>query len=200
MKRLITIISAFAMATSPMANLKTKQNLIFPATGNLPQGIFPKISRVEPFSIENREPEIKEEEPKEEVKIAEQPGPAPIPAEENVGVEVFTPETANYATVWNGSVLTPSAGVNQGPSGTERYYNLDMSGVVSIAKNSGIEGDYWVREDGVKMYGGYIICACGFSVRPRGTVVQTSLGPGICLDTGGFAANDPYMIDIAVTW
>ena len=109
-------------------------------------------------------------------------------------------ETANTYVAPGSGGLTPSTGVYAGPSGKETYYNLDMSGVISIARSAGINGDYWVRGDGVKMYGDYIICACGFSVRPRGTVVQTSLGPGICLDTGGFAENDPYQIDIAVTW
>ena len=187
MKKLIATINAFALMTSPLAGLNTRNNLLFPVLKDYPQGLFPETPKQEPFSTEGLEPET---EPEKEG----------IPVEENRGVEVFTPETANYSVYWNGSVLSPSIGVNQGPSGTERYYNLDMSGVVSIARNSGIEGEYWVREDGVKMYGGYVMCACGFDVRPRGTVIETSLGPGICLDTGGFAATDPYMVDIAVTW
>jgi len=111
-----------------------------------------------------------------------------------------TPIPYEDSYYWNGQKLTSSLGTVQGPSGTERYYNLDMSGVINLARSQGIEGDYWIREDGVKMYGSYIICACGFNVRPRGTIVDTSLGTGICLDTGGFAASDPYMIDIATTW
>lgn len=106
----------------------------------------------------------------------------------------------SYAPPTGGGSLTPSAGVYQGPSGKETYYNLDMSGVISIAQSAGINGNYWVRDDGVKMYGDYVICACGFTVRPRGTIIETSLGPGICLDTGGFAQNDPYQVDIAVNW
>lgn len=113
--------------------------------------------------------------------------------------EVIESTTTTYAPP-SGGGLTPSAGVYQGPSGKETYYNLDMSGVISIAQNAGINGNYWIRADGVKMYGDYVICACGFTVRPRGTIVETSLGTGICLDTGGFAQNDPYQIDIAVNW
>ena len=112
---------------------------------------------------------------------------------------IETTSTSNY-TAPSGGGLTPSAGVYQGPSGKETYYNLDMSGVIAIAQGAGISGNYWVRSDGVKMYGDYVICACGFTVRPRGTIVETSLGTGICLDTGGFAENDPYQIDIAVNW
>ena len=96
--------------------------------------------------------------------------------------------------------LTPSAGVFYGPSGKETYYNLPMGGVISIAQAAGIQGNYWERADGAKMYGNYIICACGFDVRPRGTIVETSLGTGICLDTGTFAYTDPYQIDLAVNW
>ena len=118
--------------------------------------------------------------------------PTPTPVPQPTYHEAYTPSGSGH--------LTPSAGVFYGPSGKETYYNLNMSGVISIAQAAGIYGDYWVRSDGVKMYGSYIMCACGFSVRPRGTLVETSLGTGICLDTGGFAENDPYQIDIAVTW
>lgn len=122
--------------------------------------------------------------------------PTPVPA----ATPAQTPAVAAYTPPSGSGHLTPSAGVFYGPSGKETYYNLPMGGVISIAQSAGIQGNYWERSDGAKMYGNYIICACGFSVRPRGTIVQTSLGPGICLDTGGFAANDPYQIDIAVTW
>ncbi len=121
------------------------------------------------------------------------------PAPEPDVIAILPEEDVSY-TAPSGGGLTPSAGVYQGPSGKETYYNLDMSGVIAIAQGAGISGNYWVRSDGVKMYGDYVICACGFTVRPRGTIVETSLGTGICLDTGGFAENDPYQIDIAVNW
>ncbi len=101
---------------------------------------------------------------------------------------------------WDGSVLTRSAGVVYGPSGKETYYNLNMSGVVAILQGMGVSGEYWVRSDGVKMYGDYIIAACAFDIRPRGSTVETSLGTAICADTGGFAANNPTQVDIAVDW
>ena len=101
---------------------------------------------------------------------------------------------------WDGSVLSPSAGVVMGPSGKETYYNLNMSGVISILQGMGINEEYWVREDGVKMYGDYIIAACAFDIRPRGSYVETSLGTAICADTGTFAYDNPTQIDIAVDW
>lgn len=99
-----------------------------------------------------------------------------------------------------GGCLTPSGGVHNGPSGLETYYNLPMDGVIQQARNFGIEGEYWVRDDGVKMYGDYVILACNRDVHPMGTLVETSLGTGISLDTGGFAEGNPTQCDVAVTW
>ena len=68
-------------------------------------------------------------------------------------------------------------------------------------QNLGIEGEYWVREDGCKMYGDYIICAADLNVHSRGSLVESSLGTCIVLDTGGFATNGSGVaLDIAVDW
>ena len=101
---------------------------------------------------------------------------------------------------WKGPVLSKGRGVNYGPSGKETYYNLNMSTVVSIMRSMGYTGEYWVREDGCKMLGDYIMVAANLNIRPRGSIVETSLGEGIVCDTGGFASRNPYQIDIAVTW
>lgn len=96
---------------------------------------------------------------------------------------------------WAGSKLTKSKGVNYGPSGKETYYNLPMGGVIRIMRNKGFsetEYPYWVRSDGVKMLGDYVMCAANLSVHPRGSIVQTSLGLGIICDTGGFAKRNIY--------
>lgn len=97
-------------------------------------------------------------------------------------------------------VLNRTLGTVIGPSGKETFYNLDMSGVIAIMQSMGYYADYWVREDGVKMYGDYIMVAANLNIRPKGTLVQTSLGMGIVVDTGGFAATNPYQLDIATTW
>ena len=96
--------------------------------------------------------------------------------------------------------LTPSGGVYYYGDQKETYYNLPMDGVIQQARNFGIEGEYWVREDGVKMYGDYVICACNRDVHPMGSLVETSLGTGISLDTGGFAESNPYQVDLGVAW
>ena len=101
---------------------------------------------------------------------------------------------------WDGSVLTRSKGVNYGPSGKETYYNLPMQGVVNIMRRMGNNDPYWVRNDGCKMLGDYIMVAANLNVHPRGSLVETSLGTAIVCDTGGFAKNNPYQLDIAVNW
>ena len=96
--------------------------------------------------------------------------------------------------------LTPRGGVNYYGEQKETYYNLNMNGVVNNAQNAGLAGNYWVREDGVKMYGEYVIVAANQDVHPYGSTVETSLGTGIVLDTGGFAAANPTQVDIATDW
>lgn len=111
-----------------------------------------------------------------------------------------TDNSADTNTNWNGKKLTKSAGVVNGPSGKETYYNLNMSGVVRRLKSMGYSGDYWVRDDGVKMFGNYILVAASFDIRPIGTILPTSLGIGIVADTGGFARHNKYQLDIATNW
>ena len=109
-----------------------------------------------------------------------------------------------YDPNWNkSSHLSSWSGVYYGPSGKETYYNLNMSGVVSIMRGMGFSEDkypYWVRDDGCKMLGNYIMVAADLGIRARGTLVPTSLGTGIVCDTGGFAASNRYQLDIATNW
>lgn len=112
-------------------------------------------------------------------------------------VETYT-EPQAYVEPTGG--LTPTGGVYWYGEQKETWYNLPMEGVIAQAQNNGIYGEYWVREDGVKMYGDYIMLACNRSVHPMGSLVETSLGTGISLDTGAFADINPYQVDIAVNW
>lgn len=111
-----------------------------------------------------------------------------------------TYKAVQRAASYRGGRLTRSAGTKVGPNGKETYYNLNMGRVVSVMKAKGYKGSYWVRSDGVKMFGNYIILASNHNVRPRGTIYETSLGLGIVCDTGSFAAGNPRMTDIAVAW
>lgn len=106
--------------------------------------------------------------------------------------------------VWDGPVLTAYMGVNlDGPSGVETWYNMPMDGFIQFIYDLGFTGYHWIREDGVHMWndgtGDYVICGGYLPVRPRGTKVMTSLGPGIVLDTGYFYYGE-YQLDIATIW
>lgn len=104
-----------------------------------------------------------------------------------------------------GEILTPQLGRVKGPSGDETYYNLPMGGVIDIMRSYGPDKEwynykYWVRKDGVKMYGDYVMVAANLNIRKRGSLVKTTRGMGIVCDTGSFAYSNPYQLDIAVNW
>ena len=153
--------------------------------------------------LEEETTEVTTEESTEEtvVKAVEMDSEEPyIP--ENEPTEESTTEEQPEAS--NESILTPSKGVNYNSTGyKETYYNLPMGGVVDIMRGLGFdEGEYpyWVREDGVKMLGTYVMVAANLDKHPRGSLIHTSLGLGIVCDTGSFAIDNPSQIDIAVDW
>lgn len=96
--------------------------------------------------------------------------------------------------------LSSDLGRVQGPSGEETFYNLNMTKIIERMQSLGYDYEYWIREDGVKMLGDYVIVAANFEIRPLGTVVETSLGQGLVCDTGDFVKTNPTGIDIATTW
>lgn len=100
----------------------------------------------------------------------------------------------------NGPHLTRQCGVFEGPSGRETFYNLPMGRVIQYMEALGYNYRYWVREDGVKMYGNYVMCAADLSIKPKGTILETSLGTGIVCDTGSFVNQNRYQLDIATSW
>lgn len=106
-------------------------------------------------------------------------------------------------TTWEGPVLTKEIGGNMGPAGRETYYNLPMQGCINKMRSLGYseeEYPYWVRDDGAKMLGRYVMIAANWKIRPLGTVIETSLGWSIVVDTGTFVEEYPYGVDIAVDW
>lgn len=118
----------------------------------------------------------------------------------NIELEESRQNLVEDEYVFNGPKLTKSKGVNQGPSGRETYYNLPMNGVINTMRRMGNNDKYWVRDDGVKMLGKYVMIAANLNIRPRGSLVPTSLGMGIVCDTGGFASKNPTQVDIATSW
>lgn len=104
---------------------------------------------------------------------------------------------------WDGPALNSYIGVVEGPSGKETYYNLPMDGVISIMRSLGYDEEnypYSINEDGCKCLGDYIMVAANLELRPKGTIVPTSLGWGIVADTGAFAQTNRTQLDIAVNW
>ncbi len=116
----------------------------------------------------------------------------------NIPTPAEKPSVGEYEAPTGG--LTPTGGVYWYGDQKDTWYNLPMEGVIAQAQSNGIYGEYWVRDDGCKMYGDYIILACNRDVHPMGSLVETSLGTGISLDTGAFANANPYQVDIAVGW
>lgn len=102
--------------------------------------------------------------------------------------------------VWEGTVINSYLGTVAGPNGKETYYNLNMSGVVKIMESLGYDYTYSIREDGVKMYGPFIMVAADLNLRPRGSIIKTSLGWAMVCDTGEFVNWNPTQLDIAVNW
>ena len=111
------------------------------------------------------------------------------------------PEEDTYNYEWTGEKLNRHDGTANGPSGKETYYNLNMSRCIYYMQQLGYYEKYWVRSDGVKMYGNAIMVAADLKQHPKGSLVETSLGTGIVVDTGEFTTNGSGVaLDIAVTW
>ena len=50
------------------------------------------------------------------------------------------------------------------------------------------------------MLGQFVMVAANFRIRPLGTILETSRGWSIVVDTGGFVNNYPKGIDVATNW
>ena len=94
-------------------------------------------------------------------------------------------------------ILTARLGTVQYNGHKETWYNLPMGKCVQRAQDMGIPCEQWEREDGVKMFGPWVIVAAHPSVT-RYTIVDTSLGQGIVLDR--HTCQDKNLYDIAVNW
>lgn len=137
----------------------------------------------------------------EEKARAEAEAKAKAEAEAKAKAEVAAKTQAQPTRyVSRGGRLSKSAGVFNGPSGKESFYNMNMSNVVNAMRARGNNARYWVREDGVKMLGDYVMVAANLSIRSKGTILPTSLGMGIVVDTGSFASRNPTQLDIATAW
>ena len=100
---------------------------------------------------------------------------------------------------WDGPVLNSFDGIvssDQTPSGyKETYYNLEMKYVIENMRNLGYSEEdypYWIRDDGVKMFGDYV---CVALIAEKGEIVPTTRGMGMVVDYCPEGT-----LDVAVTW
>ena len=114
-------------------------------------------------------------------------------------------------TSWNGKALTSKAGVvKNGPSGEdEMYYDADciskagMDNCVKYMRDLGydeVNYPYYIREDGVRMFGNYVMVAANVDVLPKGTIIETSLGLAMVVDKCEGSSSNIKLVDIAVNW
>ena len=148
----------------------------------------------------------------------------------NLSIDEFTGDAKSVAisaaSAWQGTRLTAPMGFNgNGPSGSETWYDLNMSRVVeNMEKQYGFTDiEYSIRDDGVKLLSGktpegeefknlVIVAADVYSeaANPNGTftrgqIVPTSLGMGIVADFCGRSQNvrkhkGEVHFDIATAW
>ena len=133
------------------------------------------------------------------------PTPKPTPISVFSNQEWYDENVArgNVEPAWSEGQITKERGGCMGPSGRETYYNLRMDNCVAYMRELGydeLEYPYWIRDDGAKMLGLYVMCAANWKIRPKGTIIPTSLGDAIVVDTGDFVSEYPNGVDLAVDW
>lgn len=189
----LTVLLSLCTCTTPNTAYAISNNM----TNTIATGIVSKSNNVARKSAKETR-RLYEEKQAEQIQQAEQDQQAESKQQDN---EKAVEENETFQ--WEGEVLNSFNGVANGPSGYETYYNLPMGGVVSIMRGLGYEEErypYWVRDDGVKMLGDYVMCAANLDIRPYGTILPSSVGMAIVCDTGDFAYSNPYQLDIAVSW
>ena len=131
------------------------------------------------------------------------PKPTPIAVLSNQEWYDENVARGNVTPAWSEGQITKERGGCMGPSGRETYYNLKMDLCVQYMRDLGydeLEYPYWIRDDGAKMLGLYVMCAANWKIRPKGTIIPTSLGDAIVVDTGEFVVDYPNGVDLAVDW
>lgn len=102
---------------------------------------------------------------------------------------------------WSENFLTAAIGGikylgSDGRLTKETWCDLDPSNLATLMRKQGIDLDFWIREDGVYMYGDYVMVAADIphmdgtqqaAEYRKGDLVQTSLGTGMVVDLCGMA-------------
>ena len=100
--------------------------------------------------------------------------------------------------------LHPQSSTNRGiyetEVGIESYYYC-LPWIVEKMYERGYDKEeypYWVRDDGVQMFGEYVVVAAAWDKYAYGDIIETSLGTGIVCDLGGSAEWD--WVDVGTIW
>ena len=102
--------------------------------------------------------------------------------------------------------LTKSAWTIEWPSGTETWYDLPMKKVIKYMRDLWYTEDkwynFWIRGDWVKMFGKYVMVAANVDIRPKWTIIKTSLWEWMVCDKCDRAhiPGQKKLVDIAVDW
>ena len=91
----------------------------------------------------------------------------------------------------------------QGPNGLESYCQMDPNEFVQNLRDIGMDEEHypvWVRYDGMKMFGPYVICAANLEEHPIGSIVQGKFGEYIVVAATAEAQQIPEILKIAVDW
>ena len=195
------ILAAALSATSPVDTKAKAPEPDKVVNIDIPEPV--SLNRIDPIPPSAKEGIIEDEVAQvATVAIGTQTVSTPVDIPAAIGTQVVSTPVSPKKRIpkWNGEILDSENGHINGPTGDETYYNLPMHNVVDRMHRMGVEGEYWVREDGVKMLGDYVIVAADLNVHPRGSIVETSLGTGIVCDTGKFAQKHHQRLDIATNW
>lgn len=102
---------------------------------------------------------------------------------------------------WDANYLTAAVGGikyfgSDGRLTKETWCDLDPTNLARLMRKQGIDLDFWIREDGVYMYGDYVMVAADIphmdgtqqaAEYRKGDLVETSLGTGMVVDLCGMA-------------
>lgn len=179
----VVVMLMFSMIAGNSLQASAAEVKIWECMMKMPDFEFPHVKNPDDFKVEKKLIEVKK-----------------VPSDADYDYKKSKQDWPKNFRYYYGEILTPQFGAVMGPSGLETYYNLPMGGVIDIMKSYGYNYKYWVRSDGVKMYGDYVMVAANLNIRKRGSHVKTTRGMGIVCDTGSFAYSNPYQLDIAVNW
>lgn len=116
-------------------------------------------------------------------------------------LEEYITKNPKINSKWSSNYLTAGAGSvcyygQDGRYTKETWCDLNPNNLVKLMKKQGIDLDYWIRDDGVYMYGDYVMVAADIphmdgteqeAEYRKGDIVETSLGTGMVVDLCGMA-------------